>query len=158
VPCVLSHRTHLTSELSRKIQVGWFLVIQISSHCLFKIHAFYWEWWLTAVILATWEAEIRRTLCGDQPRQKVHKTPISANKKLGMVAHGCHPKFMGSISRIVCSPGQPGHKARPYSKNKAQRAMGVAQVIEPLSSKLKAFSSNHSMCVCAFISSRAGDL
>jgi hypothetical protein len=31
--------------------------------------------WLTPVILATWEAEIRRILVWDQPRQIVHETP-----------------------------------------------------------------------------------
>jgi hypothetical protein len=31
--------------------------------------------WLTPVILATWEAEIRRIMVRGQPRQKVGKTP-----------------------------------------------------------------------------------
>jgi hypothetical protein len=33
------------------------------------------------VILATWEAEIRRIMVPGQPRQIVHETPISKKKK-----------------------------------------------------------------------------
>jgi hypothetical protein len=32
------------------------------------------HWWLTPVILATHEAEIRRIMVGSQPGQTVHKT------------------------------------------------------------------------------------
>jgi hypothetical protein len=32
-------------------------------------------WWLTPVILATWEAEIRRILVQGHPKQIVHETP-----------------------------------------------------------------------------------
>jgi hypothetical protein len=31
-------------------------------------------WWFTPVILATWEAEIRRIEVQDQPKQIVHET------------------------------------------------------------------------------------
>jgi hypothetical protein len=34
-----------------------------------------WCWWLTSVILATWEAEIGRIELQGQPRQIVHKVP-----------------------------------------------------------------------------------
>jgi hypothetical protein len=42
--------------------------------------------WLTAVILATQEAEIRRITVGSQPRQVVHET-LSRNptQKIGLV-------------------------------------------------------------------------
>jgi hypothetical protein len=33
--------------------------------------------WLTAIILATWEAEIKRITVGGQTQQKVHETLIS---------------------------------------------------------------------------------
>jgi hypothetical protein len=42
---------------------------------------------LSPVILAAWEAEIRRITVQDQLRQKVCKTPISTEKKLGLVVH-----------------------------------------------------------------------
>jgi hypothetical protein len=35
---------------------------------------------VTSVILATWEADIRRIVVPDQPKPKVQKTPISINK------------------------------------------------------------------------------
>jgi hypothetical protein len=35
--------------------------------------------WLTSVILATLEAEIRRSTVSGQPRQKVNENPISTN-------------------------------------------------------------------------------
>jgi hypothetical protein len=37
--------------------------------------------WLVPVILATWEAEIRRIAAEGQPRQILHKTLISKNNE-----------------------------------------------------------------------------
>jgi hypothetical protein len=34
-----------------------------------------WVQWLKSVILAPWEAKIRKIVVRGQPRQKVHKTP-----------------------------------------------------------------------------------
>jgi hypothetical protein len=34
------------------------------------------HWWLTLVILATWEAEIGKIVVRGQPRQIIHKTPF----------------------------------------------------------------------------------
>jgi hypothetical protein len=48
--------------------------------------------WLTHVILATWEAEIRRTAIQSQPRQKVHET-LSQKKPITKKAQGIGPKF-----------------------------------------------------------------
>jgi hypothetical protein len=66
-------------------------------------------WWLTLVILATWEAEIRKTSVDGQPRQKSLQDPIpmGGKKKLHMVAHTYHPsyggkcKIVGSLSRLA---------------------------------------------------------
>jgi hypothetical protein len=38
------------------------------------------HWWLTFVILATWEAEIERTAFQDQPRAKSLQDTISTEK------------------------------------------------------------------------------
>jgi hypothetical protein len=35
------------------------------------------HWWLTPVILATWEADIRRIMVQGHPKQIIHKNPIS---------------------------------------------------------------------------------
>jgi hypothetical protein len=54
--------------------------------------------WLTPLILATQEAEIRRITIQSQPRQIVHKTlsgknPSHIKKRAGGVASGVGPKF-----------------------------------------------------------------
>jgi hypothetical protein len=36
-----------------------------------------WHWWLMPLILATWEADVRRIVIADQLRKIVHKTPSS---------------------------------------------------------------------------------
>jgi hypothetical protein len=46
-------------------------------------------WWLTPIILATWKAEIGRTVVSGQPRQVVCETPslkITTAKQIGGVA------------------------------------------------------------------------
>jgi hypothetical protein len=52
-------------------------------------------WWLTSVILATWEAKIRRTVVPGQPGH-THKKKFARShlnrKKLGVMVCGCHPQ------------------------------------------------------------------
>jgi hypothetical protein len=50
------------------------------------------HWWLTPVILATQEAEIRRIMVGSQPGQIVLETLLK-KKRVGRVAQGVGPVF-----------------------------------------------------------------
>jgi hypothetical protein len=49
---------------------------------------------------------------GGQLRQKVHETPITTNKILGVVVYTCHPPYMGSINRRTAAIN-----VRTYLKN-----------------------------------------
>jgi hypothetical protein len=49
-----------------------------------------WLWVHTPDIPATWEVDIRRIKVPGQPKQKVSKNPISANK-LAVVMSTCNP-------------------------------------------------------------------
>jgi hypothetical protein len=57
---------------------------------------------LTPIILATQEAEIRRILVQNQPRQIVHETLSQKNpsqKRAGGVAQGIGPEFKPSTKK-----------------------------------------------------------
>jgi hypothetical protein len=41
---------------------------------------------------------------------------ISINKKLGVVAHACHPSYTGNINRRITIQASLGINARLYSK------------------------------------------
>jgi hypothetical protein len=71
-------------------------------------------WWLSPIILATWEAEIRRTVQG-QSGEKVCET--WSQPWQGTMVCACHPSYSGKYKQEDCNPGQLGHKARPYLKN-----------------------------------------
>jgi hypothetical protein len=69
------------------------------------------RWWLTPVILATQEAEIRRITVRSQPRQIVLETLSQKNplhKRAGGVAQGVSPEFKSQ-----------------YHKKKWQRLLGM---------------------------------
>jgi hypothetical protein len=66
------------------------------------------------------QVKIGRTAVRGQPGQKVSDTPISTNKKVGIVARICHLIYL----------------------SKAKMAPGMAQVVEWLPSKYKTLSSN----------------
>jgi hypothetical protein len=71
---------------------------------------------------------------------KVRMMPISTNK-LSMVVYGCNSSYWGCGSK--CKPS-PGKSKRDPIQNiiKAKRTGGMVQVVEHLSSKQKAPSSN----------------
>jgi hypothetical protein len=52
-----------------------------------------------AVKLAIQKEEIGKITGQGQPRQKVHKIPIPANKKLDVEVPTCHPSSKGSVNR-----------------------------------------------------------
>jgi hypothetical protein len=82
------------------------------------------------LILATWEAEIRRILSSRLAWAKVQGTPSQAMPRPGGAS--LSSQLCGEVRIEECCPGQPRHKARPYSKN---RAGGVAQAVEHLPNK-----------------------
>jgi hypothetical protein len=57
-------------------------------------------------------------MIGSQLGQKVSKAPSKPiKKKLGVVAHTCHPSYMGNINRWVAVHIRLGLNTRPYLKN-----------------------------------------
>jgi hypothetical protein len=74
--------------------------------------------WLMPVILATWEAGIRRIAAPGQARQKSLWDPISPEKKkLEVVAHACHCSYGGKF-KIGVSRSRPAWaKVRLYLQN-----------------------------------------
>jgi hypothetical protein len=50
---------------------------------------------------------------GASPGKNIHDTPISTNKKLGMVVRVCHPKHKLAIKVLA----GPDINARPRAKN-----------------------------------------
>jgi hypothetical protein len=63
------------------------------------------------VILATWEAEIKRTMVQVQSRKKSSQDPISTHSRMCSGAHlSAQPTQEAEIEKIVVS-GQPVHKS-----------------------------------------------
>jgi hypothetical protein len=72
-----------------------------------------------AVILATWEIEIRRIVVQGQPG-KSSQRPHLKGKKLGVV-DTCHPSYSGNLNRKIMVPTGSQHKVQHYLKNKGWR-------------------------------------
>jgi hypothetical protein len=86
--------------------------------------------WLTPVILATWQAEIRRIVVPGQPRQTFVRHNLS-EKNLGVVVHACHPSDGGKhkIGELLSSALWV--KSETISKiTRSKRAGGLAQAIK----------------------------
>jgi hypothetical protein len=72
--------------------------------------------WLTPVIPATQEVEIRRIAVQGQSKQKVRDTPPpSQQKKLGRVVHPCYSNHAGNIRKITVQASL-GKNMRFFSK------------------------------------------
>jgi hypothetical protein len=67
-------------------------------------------WWLTPVILATWEAEIRRIAVRGQTRQKVQETPYQPIAQYGNALLLSQSMQETDIGRIMV-PGQSRQKS-----------------------------------------------
>jgi hypothetical protein len=63
-------------------------------------------WWLTPVILATWEAEISKIVVWGQPRQKFPKTPSQPIAGLTCAHMSSQAAWEAEIGGIQV-PGQP---------------------------------------------------
>jgi hypothetical protein len=75
-----------------KIKFGRCLLKPLLVNLLLKKEKRAGRWWLTPVIIATQEAEIRRITVGSQPGQIVHEI-LSHTKWAGRVAQGIGPEF-----------------------------------------------------------------
>jgi hypothetical protein len=63
------------------------------------------------------EVKIRKIKVEANSRRKVHETPISTNKKLGMVVLTCHPSYEAIVNRTFVVQASPGIKMRLCLKN-----------------------------------------
>jgi hypothetical protein len=80
--------THSNHSIFKDVMLLWYYTT-IENNIEFN----HWHWWLTSIILATWEAESRRILIQGQARQKVCKTPSQQKKLLSVMAHNCHSSY-----------------------------------------------------------------
>jgi hypothetical protein len=97
--------------------------------------------WLKHVILATWEAEIRRVVIPGNAPRKVHKTPTQL-KNLCMTSH-----LLSQLRWEVHSGPEYGgwRKQDPILKTaRAKRVEHMGQVVQHLPCKYKALSSDFS--------------
>jgi hypothetical protein len=97
--------------------------------------------WLTPAIPAIWEADIRRIEVLGQPRQKVCENLSQWKKRWVQWCTTVISAMVGTVKQ----EDQRSWSQLPWVKiSRAERAEGVAEVVEHLPSKHKALTSNPS--------------
>jgi hypothetical protein len=74
------------------------------------------HWWLTPVILATWETEIRRIVVRGQPRKLAHNT-------ISKITRAKMNWRCGSCRRVLASQVQsPEFKLQPHQRQRERKS------------------------------------
>jgi heterodisulfide reductase subunit A-like polyferredoxin len=86
----------------------------------------YQAWWLKPINPSYLGGKDQANQVPRQPGQKVLETPISTNKKPGVVVHTCHPNYTGRISKKSVVQAGLSLKGDPISKiTNAKQSQGV---------------------------------
>jgi hypothetical protein len=80
-----------------------------------------------------------KRLCFQASAKKTKLARLHFNKKLGDLAHTCHPKSLGSISRKTKVQTYRGKNGKIYLRKESKKDWGV---VEHLPRKYKVLISN----------------